>query len=208
MVELRAPVWPIYGEDDEVLFTELRKQGYRHLLFDGEPVELSDELGLETGGRKLTAIVDRIRLQAGREKELKTAVQNALRLGDPYLEVSLPEAPARVVERFHRTWGCPEHHLLAGGVAHEFFMFNNPDSACRTCSGLGTYNRVHPDLLVPDPSRSILAGAFIKDAWNPHPDNWDGRHAWSLAAHYGFSLDVPFAELPAKIVDLPSGDPR
>jgi excinuclease ABC subunit A len=87
-------------------------------------------------------------------------------------------------------------------VGPEFFMFNAPESACRTCSGLGTYNRVHPDLLVPDRSRSIVDGAFVKDAWNPHPDNWDGRHAWSLAAHYGFSLEVPFAELPPKIVDI------
>jgi len=202
LIELRAPVWAIYGEEDDVLFTELRKQGYRHMLFDGEPVELSDELELSTGDRKLTVIVDRITLKAGREKELKTAVQNALRLGDPYLEVHLPDAPAKVAKSFFDSWGCPEHHLLAGGVAHEFFMFNNPESACRTCSGLGTYNRVHPDLLVPDRSRSLLEGAFIKDAWNPHPDNWDGRHAWSLAEHFGFSLDVPFSDLPEKIVDI------
>ena len=202
LVELRAPVWPIYGEEDEVLFTEIRKQGYRHMLFDGTPVELSDDVEAEAGDSKMTVIADRVTIRSGREKELKTAVQNALRLGDPYLEVHLPEASAKVAKRFFETWGCPEHHLLAGGVAHEFFMFNNPESACRTCSGLGTYKRVHPDLLVPDRSRSLLEGAFIKDAWNPHPDNWDGRHTWSLAAHYGFSLDVPFSELPDKIVDL------
>ena len=34
-------------------------------------------------------------------------------------------------------------------------MFNNPESACRTCGGLGVDKLTHPELLVPDPKRSI-----------------------------------------------------
>ena len=37
-------------------------------------------------------------------------------------------------------------------------MFNNPQSACRTCIGLGTYRQVHPTLLVPDPKRIYCGG--------------------------------------------------
>ena len=31
-------------------------------------------------------------------------------------------------------------------------MFNNPEGACRTCSGLGVHKLTHPELLVPDPN--------------------------------------------------------
>ena len=41
-------------------------------------------------------------------------------------------------------------------VDPDFFMFNNPESACRTCGGLGVDKLTHPDLLIPDPKRSIV----------------------------------------------------
>ena len=39
-IELRAPVFPIYGEDLEVLFTEVRKKGCRRMFIDGKPLDL------------------------------------------------------------------------------------------------------------------------------------------------------------------------
>ncbi|MBI2298756.1 MAG: excinuclease ABC subunit UvrA [Armatimonadetes bacterium] len=196
LVELRAPVWPIYGENLDVLFTEIRKKGYRRLLIDGREVDLSDELELdETAIGRMEVIIDRVELRPGREKELATSLRNALLVGDPYVSVHLPG-------RDDCTWGCPEHKLVVGDLQPSFFMFNEPASACRTCLGLGTHLQVHPDLLVPDKSRSINGGCFIRDAFFPTPDNWAGRMAYSLSQHYGFSLDTPFAELPPDIVDL------
>ena len=82
------------------------------------------------------------------------------------------------------------------------FTFNEPSGACVTCSGLGTYLQVHPNLLVPDKTRSIVDGAFVHQAFNYDPDRWDGRTMYSLAAHYGFDLDTPFADLPENIIDI------
>ena len=83
-----------------------------------------------------------------------------------------------------------------------YFTFNEPLSACVTCSGLGTYLQVHPDLLVPDKSRSIIDGAFVREAFNYDRNGWGGRILCSLAQHYGFDLDAPFAELSDRIVDV------
>src|SRR6059058_933245 len=46
-VELRAPVFKVYGEDLEFVFTEVRKKGCRTLIVDGKPVDISEELNLE-----------------------------------------------------------------------------------------------------------------------------------------------------------------
>ena len=51
-VELRAPVFPIYGEDVDVLYAELRKKGVRRVIVDGETVDLSDRD--RAGGRPTT----------------------------------------------------------------------------------------------------------------------------------------------------------
>ena len=39
------------------------------------------------------------------------------------------------------------------------FSFNNPTGMCPDCSGLGTRVIMSENLLVPDPSQSILGGA-------------------------------------------------
>ena len=81
-------------------------------------------------------------------------------------------------------------------------MFNNPFSACRTCLGLGTYLRVHPTLLIPDPSRSIEGGALVPEAFRYNRDTWDGKMMYSLSKRYGFSLSMPWKELSAETIDL------
>ena len=62
--------------------------------------------------------------------------------------------------------------------------------------------RVHPSLLVPDPKRSLNEGAFVTAALSNSRDSWGGRLLYSLAAHYGFSLDTPFKDLAEEHVQV------
>src|SRR5215217_5453924 len=45
-VELRAPVFKVYGEDLEFVFAEIRKKGCRRLIVDGTPIDISAEVDL------------------------------------------------------------------------------------------------------------------------------------------------------------------
>src|SRR5258708_6851671 len=83
--------------------------------------------------------------------------------------------------RFYKGVGSATHHFVYGGIEPEYFMFNNPESACRTCGGLGIYKITHPELLVPDPTRSILGGCFVREAFKYSPDTWDGRVMYTLS---------------------------
>src|SRR5437899_11271719 len=59
-IELRAPVFKVYGEDLEFVFTELRKKGVRRLIVDGTPIDLSDTLEVdESSVTDMDALVDR-----------------------------------------------------------------------------------------------------------------------------------------------------
>ena len=46
-IELRAPVFQVYGEELDFVFTEVRKKGCRQLIIDGKRVDISDELALD-----------------------------------------------------------------------------------------------------------------------------------------------------------------
>jgi excinuclease ABC subunit A len=203
-VELRAPVFKVYGEDYEFLFAEIRKKGYRRLLVDGREVDISEEVGLdEAADPQMEVVCDRFVVSPGIDKPLLAGIQNALTTGEQFLQVHVLKAPGRdVATSFYKAFGCPRHHVAVGDLTPGYFMFNEPTSACRTCLGLGTYLQVHPDLLTPDRGRSIRDGAFVREAFNYNPDTWDGKIMYSLSRHYGFSLDTPFQDLPASVVDI------
>jgi excinuclease ABC subunit A len=203
-VELCAPVFREYGEDYAYLFTELRSRSCKQIRIDGELRELADEFDLdETKEHVVEAVVDRFAVDPGRRKHVRVAIESALKVGDGFLRIRLPDAPPNGHEHsLLAQHSCPVHDLIVGDLEPWFFSFNEPDSACPTCTGLGTYLKVDTGLLVPDPGRSVLGGAFVPEAFRYDRNTWNGRMMHSLADRYGFSLETPFQELPPSIQDL------
>lgn len=224
-VELCAPVEKVYGEDWSYLFAELRTKGCRRVRVDGVLRDLAEELALEEEylsdlspqppplgsrsslgkgelgrGYTVEAVVDRVVVKRALEKQLKEALMQAAKLGEGFVRCRFEEADQ--AQRFYAGFGCPEHHLTFVEREGWYFSFNEAESACITCSGLGTYLRVHTGLLVPDPSRSLLGGAFVKEAFHIDKNTGNGRMIYSLAAHYGFSLEVPFSELSDTVKEI------
>ena len=197
-IELRAPVFKVYGEDLDFVFTELRKKGCRRLLIDGKAVDISAQIDLdESKVRVMDAVVDRFVVSPQHEKAIKAGIVATLLVGDGLMQVHVVRGAGKAeAERFYRGLGSATHHFVYGDIGPECFVFNKPESACRTCGGLGVHKLTHPELLIPDPHRSIRGGCFVKEAFRYNPDTWDGRIMYSLSRVHGFSLDTPWDELP------------
>src|SRR5437899_3826108 len=68
-IELRAPVFPVYGEELDFVFTEIRKKGCRELVIDGKRVDISAEISLDEANVKdMDAVVDRFVVGQKHEK--------------------------------------------------------------------------------------------------------------------------------------------
>ena len=207
-IELLAPVFKVYGEDLNFVFNEVRKKGCRRMIIDGELVDLANkaitsEDAEESDGtsaddvKNMDAIVDRLIVSPKHEKAIKAAVAATLLVGDGLMKVQLGKATRKVdADKFYKGLTSHTEHFVYGDIGPAFFVFNLPESACRTCGGLGVDKLTHPDLLVPDPQRSIRGGCFVKEAYRYNPETWDGRLMYSLAQSLGFSLDTPWEELP------------
>jgi excinuclease ABC subunit A len=197
-IELRAPVFRVYGEELDFVFTEIRKKGCRELIVDGKRLDLSAEIGLdEASVIDMDAVVDRFVVAPQHEKAIKAGIAATLLIGDSLMQVQVVKGAGKTeTARFYGGLCSPTHHFVYGGVEPEYFMFNNPESACRTCGGLGVHKVTHPDLLVPDLKRSIRGGCFVREAYRYNPDTWDGRVMFSLAKALKFSLDQPWEQLP------------
>jgi excinuclease ABC subunit A len=186
-VEVRAPVFEIFGEDWEQVFEQVRLQGYRRVRIDGVLKDLGSPLELpEDEHPWVEAIIDRFVIGPGIDRQVLASLEHGLKVGDGFLSFH-PEGVSRAaLKSFWKDFGCAEHHLVSVTLHHGNFTFNDPAGACRTCAGLGTSKRVHPTLLVPDPSR-LGDGAIVKEAFNHDKNAWGGRWLHSLAQHYRFA---------------------
>jgi excinuclease ABC subunit A len=200
-IELRAPVFKQYGEELDFVLTEVRKKGCRTLIVDGKSIDISAEVKLdESKIRNMDAVVDRFVVSRKHEKAVKAGIAATLLVGDGLMQVQvIKSSHTRQIEPFYAGLCSKTHHFVYGDIQPEFFVFNNPESACRTCGGLGVHKLTHPELLIPDPRRSILGGCFVKEAFKYNPDTWDGRVMYSLSRILKFSLDTPWEKLPEAV---------
>ncbi len=74
-IELRAPVFKVYGEDLDFVLTELRKKGCRRLIVDGKPLDIAEQVELdEAAVREMDAVVDRFVVDRRHEKAIMSDV--------------------------------------------------------------------------------------------------------------------------------------
>ncbi|HLH30429.1 MAG TPA: excinuclease ABC subunit UvrA, partial [Terriglobia bacterium] len=147
-IELRAPAFRVYGEELDFVFTELRKKGCRRLMVDGKPVDLSEKITLdESRVRNMDAVVDRFVVSRKHEKAIKAGIASALLVGDGLMQVHVMKGAGKAeAERFYASLSSRTHHFIYGDIGPSYFVFNDPESACRTCGGLGVDKLTHPEL--------------------------------------------------------------
>ncbi len=193
----------------QAVFDEIRKAGFVRVRVDGETTSLEEDFDLDRYKKHtIEAVVDRIILrEPENEADAKSArtrltdsVETALKFGDGYVTVQvLSEDPPRDIQ-FSEYLACPEHGSIITEIEPRTFSFNTPHGACPTCQGLGSRQESDPDLLIPDPSVSLLNGAIVDDAWNG-PKN-DGGYYWQMleavAREHKIDLEAPVESIPEK----------
>ncbi len=201
-LQLLAPM--VRGRKGEFskVFSDLRAQGYVRVRVDGELRELSEEFQLEKQKKhSIEVVVDRIVLRPGAESRLADSAETALGLADGLLNVLCRRPDGTESETlFSQHLSCPDCGISIGEISPRMFSFNNPFGACPSCSGLGVTQRVSPELMIPEPERSINEGAIC--GWTEKNSGWYYRHLEALSRKYHFSLDAPFAKLSQTARDI------
>ena len=203
-IEIQAPIFLVYGEEPSFIFTEVRKQGCRSAIIDGERVDLTDEVPQMVANEShLRAVVDTFTISDDIDKQLKAGIEHALRVGDSLLTIDIQGGMSKKgKDHFMSTFGSKTHHLVYGDIEPDFFQFNNPESACRTCSGIGTAKITHRELLVTNPERSIREGCFLRDAYTYKVDTHAGYVMYALSQDHDFDLDEPWENLSPEQQDI------
>lgn len=146
----------------------LIKQGYQRAIVDGELYDLSSVPALDKNKKhNIFVIVDRLAMPAA-DANGDTVDEFRSRMYASF-EGSLRLVPGSVLVRrldtnedilYSQNYACPVSGFTVPKIEPRLFSFNAPLGACPACDGLGVQLNMSPDLVIPDPSKSILDGAI------------------------------------------------
>lgn len=146
----------------------LIKQGYQRAIIDGELYDLASVPALDKNKKhNIFVIVDRLAMPAsGADNDTTDEFRSRMYAS---FEGALRLVPGSVLVRrldtnedtlYSQNYACPVSGFTVPKIEPRLFSFNAPLGACPACDGLGVQLNMSPDLVVPDPSKSILDGAI------------------------------------------------
>jgi excinuclease ABC subunit A len=173
------------------LFEGMQAQGYVRFRVDGQIVDAAEVPPLKkTEKHDIDVVIDRLKVRPDAQQRLAESFEAALRIAEG--RALALEMDTGREHLFSSKFACPVCSYSLSELEPRLFSFNSPVGACPSCDGLGHVNVFDPERVVAFPTLSLGSGAV---------KGWDRRNGYtfstleSVAAHYGFDLDVPFEEL-------------
>ncbi len=189
------------GEHIKVL-ERAKRSGYVRVRIDGNLFDLSEDIKLEKNIKhNIEVVVDRLVIKEGIEKRLTDSVENALELSEGLLFIDVVKGEQM---NFSQSFSCPDCGVSIDEIEPRSFSFNNPFGACPDCLGLGYKMEFDEELMIPDKSLSINAGAITVMGWQSCNNKGSFTNALlqALGEEYHFNLDTPFEEYPKEVRDV------
>ena len=189
--QVLAPV--VKGRKGEYgkLFEDLKTEGFTRVRVDGEVRSLDEEIVLDKKFKHtIDVVLDRLVMKDSIRLRLSESVDMALRIAEGTVVIAIADGEER---QFSQALACPEHGFSMDELQPRDFSFNSPYGACPECLGLGSRLEVDPDLVVPDPERTIAEGAIKPFSGNL---NYYPQLVEAAATHLGVSIDTPWSDLP------------
>ena len=172
-----------------------KKSGFVRVRVDGIMYELTEQIKMEKNKKhNIEIVIDRLVIKPEIHSRLADSIETAAKLSGGIIVIDVIGGEELT---FSQNYACPEHNISVEELSPRMFSFNNPFGACQKCSGLGTFQHVDKNLVVPDKSLSINQGAIHASGWaSVGKDNSIANMYFSaIAKEYGFTLDTPFKEI-------------
>lgn len=193
-----APIVPAPDQSLLSLVQNLQAQGFIRVRIAGELYEL-DQLpsDLPANTSQIELVIDRLRVREEQKQRLADSIETALEAAnDRVLVVDMEQAQDHA---FSRRYACAHCDYQLPVLEPKMFSFNSPAGACPSCDGMGMVQVFDPEKVIISDDLSLLNGAI---------KGWDRRNLFSmallnsLATHYDFDLELPWAQLPKEIQQI------
>ena len=194
-IQVLSPVIRDRKGEHSKIFEDARKSGYVRARVDGSIYDLGEPIPLDKNKKhSIEIVVDRLTVKEDIRRRLTDSVEVATALSGGIVVIDLPAEEREML--FSQNYACPDCGVSIEELSPGAFSFNNPAGACPTCTGLGVQMKVDPDLVIPNPSLSLMDGALTASGWgNVRSDTISRMYFEALAKKYHFKLETPIREL-------------
>jgi len=177
---------------------DLQKRGFQRVKIDGALYEIDEAPALDKKRKHdIEVVVDRLVVRRDLGNRLADSFETALQLSDGLVFVEDADNGERTT--FSAKFACPVSGFTIDEIEPRLFSFNNPFGACSACDGLGTEMFFDPDLVVPDPRKSLDSGAIAP--WANSSSPYYRQTLEGLAKHYRSRMMTPWAKLSQRARD-------
>jgi excinuclease ABC subunit A len=181
----------------------LSQQGFSRAIVNGKISKIQDiEWKSVKKSTELFLLIDRLVVNASDEDFLSRA-------GDS-IQTGFYEGAGACQMWEETSEGNYKKHLFSNlfeldGISFEepdvnFFTFNNPVGACKTCEGFGSVIGIDPDLVIPNKSMSVFDNAIV--CWNGEIMSTYKKQLLKVAHKFDFPVHKPIADLTKKQYEL------
>ncbi len=194
-----APVVRARKGTQQKEFEAAKRGGYVRVRVDGAIYDLSEEILLEKNIRhSVDIVVDRLVKSDEVRGRLADSLETAIQLTGGLVTISVVDGEDM---QFSQSYACPEHGSSIEELTPRMFSFNNPFGACETCTGLGTFMKVDPSLVIPNRNLSIREKAIKASGWYYAEGSISEMYYIGLGKRYGFTLDTPVKDMSEDAVN-------
>ncbi|MEM1222323.1 MAG: excinuclease ABC subunit UvrA [Verrucomicrobiota bacterium] len=178
----------------------LQQRGFQRVRLNGEVRRLDERDLIDSKAASITVeiVVDRIVLKQEQRSRLADSLELAFSEGDDRALVLIEDRDSgqwRELALSNRL-ACAICGTIYDPVTPRHFSWNHAEGACEECGGLGETLQFQPELLVPDPSKSVKKGAI--KPWRLGSKQMIIRHnaiLKQLAEQLPFDPNKPWDEL-------------
>lgn len=153
---------PLIVKEGRSLRDELKillQQGFSRIRLNGEIQKIDDVLDtVKEKNKEALLLIDRFSVNKNDEDNatrMADSVQTAFYEGGGYCTVEIVDQELRSFSNRFEADG-----ILFEEPSLNFFSFNNPVGACKTCEGFGSVIGIDPDLVIPNKALSVYEGAI------------------------------------------------
>ncbi len=200
-IQLLAPI--VRGRKGEYQkeIESARKSGYVRIRIDGSTYDLSETIKIDKNKKHtIEIIVDRLVIKPDIKSRLSDSIETVTSLSGGLVGVDVIDGEEML---FSQSYACPDHNVSIEELSPRMFSFNNPYGACEKCTGLGVFQKIDPDLVVPNKELSIKDGAIKASGWNSLDDSSIAMMYYTaIAKKHKVSLDTSVKNLPANVLDI------
>src|SRR5687768_15175762 len=178
---------------------DLMRKGFQRVKIDGTFHDIEDAPSLDKKIKHdIEVVVDRLVVGPDIAARVAESFETSLKLADGIAFAEFADEkgeegqPRRITvsEKF----ACTVSGFTIEEIEPRLFSFNNPFGACPVCDGLGTEQKIDPNLIVSDVTLSLRDGAIVP--WSKTSAPYYQQTLNAVTKAFGGSTGQPWEDLP------------